>query len=216
MNSTDAEHKCGVCPKSFTTKSNLNQHTKHVHGGEKPHRCGICSKPFSRKRNRDMHLRTCSKVVSSGDQKKKKDYQHVPELNFSPFKRGIGFSGIIAEWTLYYPSCYALVDPLLLIKKSVFSMRDIILEHNLAQTRKMKYTMSLHIVFAKAYDTEVKTEPPVVLTTPPGVVYLGTDIDKQLESSAEELVELIEQYEGNGSGWVIDQLVRLDTGLYSF
>ena len=102
------------------------------------------------------------------------------------------------------------------MKNSTAAMKDIILQHNTSQTKRLKYTMSIHVVFEKAADPEIKTEPPVVLTTSPRVVYLGTDIDKALGNTADDLLNRIEEYEGVGSGWIIDYFVRLDTGIYSF
>ena len=76
--------------------------------------------------------------------------------------------------------------------------------------------MNIHVVFTKAENLEQKTEPPVVLWTDPTVVYPATDLKKCLINDAEVLHNKIEDYEGMGSGWIIDYLVRLDTGIYSF
>ena len=76
--------------------------------------------------------------------------------------------------------------------------------------------MNIHIVFTKPTDPEVKTEPPVVLWTDPRAVYVATDLEGCLIGNAKELYNKIAEYEGIGSGWVIDYLVRLDTGIYSF
>ena len=76
--------------------------------------------------------------------------------------------------------------------------------------------MSVHVVFEKACDPEIKTVPPVVLTTDPITVYMGWNIDECLEEAADELYEKIQIYEGCGSGWTIDYLKLLDTGIYSF
>ena len=64
----------------------------------------------------------------------------------------------------------------------------------------MKYTMSVHVVFMKLTDPDVKTIPPIVLTTDPSTVWVGTDNDHSIENTAEELIDLIEVYERNGSG----------------
>ena len=94
-------------------------------------------------------------------------------------------------------------------------MKGIILKRLHEKTKKLKFTMSVHVVFEKGCDPEIKTVPPVVLTTGPKVVYITTNIDKCLENAAEELYEEIETYEGCGSGWIVDYLKRLDTGIYS-
>ena len=56
----------------------------------------------------------------------------------------------------------------------------------------------------------------MVLWTDPTIVYPTTDLKKCLIDDAKELYNKIEEYEGVGSGWVIDYLVRLDTGIFSF
>ena len=79
-------------------------------------------------------------------------------------------------------------------------MKDIILKQLHEKTKKLKFTMSVHVVFEKACDPEIKTVPPVVLTTDPETVYIATNVDECLEDVAEELYEMIQTYEGCGSG----------------
>ena len=75
--------------------------------------------------------------------------------------------------------------------------------------------MSIHVVFEHGCDSTVKTEPPVVLHSSPFEVWLATDVEEVLEKAAEKLFEMIENYEGCGSGWVIDYLEQLDTTITS-
>ena len=97
-----------------------------------------------------------------------------------------------------------MVDPVVLLQKAAKSMKAIIIKHLHKHTRRLKFTMSIHVIFQKGYDPEEKSEPPVVLTTSPYTVYLDTDLDQWLDDAANELYQLIEEYEGFGSGWVID------------
>ena len=76
--------------------------------------------------------------------------------------------------------------------------------------------MSAHVIFQQGVDPEIKTEPPVVLTVNPVTVYIATDLDKELQESAREMMVLMENYEGVGSGWVYDYITRLDISLNSF
>ena len=209
-------HSCDLCLKDFTKKSNLHQHQKQVHGGEKPHKCLICSKTFSRKLNKELHTKTCTNNVNARGEVKRKSYGTTGDLNLTPFKRSSSFGGITAVWWIRYPKEYHSLDPIMLLKKSTKAMKDIMVEHNLAQTMRMKYTMSVHVTFMKLADPDIKTEPPIVLTTDPTTVWVGTDIDHSLENTAEELIDLIEVFERNGSGWVIDYLYGTDMDLYSF
>ena len=138
------------------------------------------------------------------------------QLRFTPILRSSGFEGIATEWTIYHPEQYRFCDHITLLESSALAMKDIIQKQLYSYKFRLKYTMNIHVVFTKAVDPEAKTEPPVVLWTYPTTVYLGTDLENCLILDANELYSKIEEYEGIGSGWVIDYLVRLDTEIYSF
>ena len=219
MESSATEYyNCELCPKSFTKKKNLHQHERQVHGGEKPHKCGICSKTFSRKMNKELHVKTCTQNLCIGGEVQKKKYRTINDLKLVVIKKSSAFGGIIADWTIRYPHDYYLIDPFILLKKSAMTMKDVILEHNRTQTKRLKFNLSIHIVFEKASNPEIKTVPPVVLTTqhPYTVIHRMVDVDEFLEKAVEDLIYLIEEYQRNGSGWVIDHLVCMDINLNSF
>ena len=208
---------CNECEKTFSNKKNLNRHTRHVHEKLKPHQCGICFKTFSRKQNRDHHLRSCSRNISApGEQVERNVKEKTHELRFTPIKRSSGFGGLITEWCIYYPKEYRFCDHITLLKSSALAMKDIIQKQLYQEKLRLKYTMNIHVVFTKPIDLEVKTEPPVVLWTDPTTVYVATDLEKCLIDDAKVLYNKIEEYEGIGSGWIIDYLVRLDTSIFSF
>ena len=84
-------------------------------------------------------------------------------------------------------------------------------------TYQLKFYFSVHIVFVKAADPNVFTVPPVVLQTDPVRVFLADlfRLDEIFEMDIKQLVEKIDTFEKNGSGWMIDHLVRLDTMIAS-
>ena len=54
--------KCNECDKLYTTKSNLNNHVKKIHGGSKPHSCIFCKKTFSEKSTKRKHEKNRPKM----------------------------------------------------------------------------------------------------------------------------------------------------------
>ena len=53
----EKKHKCDVCGKGFSDKSQLNDH-KNIHTGEKPYKCKYCSYCSSSKGTWAMHQRS--------------------------------------------------------------------------------------------------------------------------------------------------------------
>ena len=216
---TATRMECEKCPKTFTRKSDLKRHTKQVHQEQKLHQCGICSKTFARKQHKEWHLRVCSMKGGDAIQEKvcseEKVYKTIPHLSFTPVKGQTAFGGVFTDWSITYPDEYQSVDPVTLLNKSVHAMKDIIIAHNKKYTKRLKFVMSIHVVFQQGCDPTVKTEPSVVLHSSPFEVFLATDIEEVLDKAAEQLFEMIENYEGVGSGWVLDYLEKLDTSITS-
>jgi len=68
-----AIHKCGICEKTFTDKSNRRRHELASHNGKK-YSCKECDKTYTTKSNLDHHYRT-------GQGKCNEQNIHTPSLN---------------------------------------------------------------------------------------------------------------------------------------
>ena len=53
-----ARHQCKMCPKSFASPSQLEEHFTYRHSDARTHVCSLCSKVFKTKSNLNQHLRT--------------------------------------------------------------------------------------------------------------------------------------------------------------
>ena len=51
-------HPCAMCPKSFASPSQLEEHFTYRHSDARTHVCSLCSKVFKTKSNLNQHLRT--------------------------------------------------------------------------------------------------------------------------------------------------------------
>ena len=69
--------------------------------------------------------------------------------------------------------------------------------------------MSIFVIFQQGHDPDIKTDPPACLFSSPYKTsrssILCANLDHSLHAAAEELFERIEEYEGFGSGWVIEK-----------
>ena len=65
--------------------------------------------------------------------------------------------------------------------------------------------MALHAAFEKAVDPAVKTDPPVCLVSEPFELYADTNVKTCLKAVYRQLLNYIDIYERNGSGWMLSR-----------
>ena len=70
----------------------------------------------------------------------------------------------------------------------------------------------MDVMFHKAVDPAVVTQPPVTLRCEMAAVY--DDRSPQLAETVRYLLELVEVYEHNGSGWVFSSFVSIELTLW--
>ena len=54
-----------------------------------------------------------------------------------------------------------------------------------AKTMRLKYVLSIHVVFEKACEPDIKTTPSVVFRTDPVPIYTGSDLDEILDNEVD-------------------------------
>ena len=83
----------------------------------------------------------------------------------------------------------------------------------LKATGLFKWQVGLKVVFHKADNPEELTDPPAFFQTDPFASYNKYD-DDVWEIVKEQLEQQIDNYERNGSGWVVSHFVSLDVNFY--
>ena len=74
-----------------------------------------------------------------------------------------------------------------------------------------KFQIAVDVVFHKAVDPAVVTQPPVTLTSEMVAVYV--DAPPPLNDVDRQLLNFIEGYEQNGSGWGFSTFLSLQLSL---
>ena len=199
--------RCNECDLPFWTHDQLKKHSA-THTRRKKLMCSHCTKRFSRSDHLKMHMRSCDKNKSKynrnnvGRQFTTKVLQVGRGLKgeFKHFRSA--FNGAFQEWRYDFPENKGLYE----------NLGEIITKdaHELVSKAAglFKWYLSLEVVFNKPTDPGVFTKPPVYFTTDPVASY-HTYSDDVWEIVKEQLEKQIDNYETNGSGWVVFQLISL-------
>ena len=99
-------------------------------------------------------------------------------------------------------------------QKDMFkSLYSVIMEHTrdlvFKATGLFKWYLGLKVLFHKASDPSHVTDPPVFFQTDPSESYRRNQ-EHVWEIVKEKLEQQIDNYERNGSGWVLSQLLSVD------
>ena len=76
-----------------------------------------------------------------------------------------------------------------------------------------KWYVALKAVFQKLANPSIQTDPPACFRTAPRVGLMGTDYERDLKRVYDTLMEQIDTYERNGSGWRFKCLVDIDASI---
>ena len=156
-------------------RRNLDRHVARNHAANPTFNCEQCGKSYSRSGNLEMHKRTCTAGV-------------FPEFTVQPRRRALGgASGMYAVDMQEEDHLSALQGAVTLFQSSMSTYHR---DH-----RAYKFQMAVDVVFHKAVDPAVITQPPVTLTSEMVVVYAGDA--PTLEDINRQLLNLVEIYEHN-------------------
>ena len=203
------KYACPRCKVEFTSKKYRNNHYKK-HFQAKRFVCVHCHKDFTRMVNKNMHEKKCNireNAIQIGggnfsNQESNADgqlYSHQQALGGVVRIERIDF----ANHTL------RLLDRLIQALQQVQERMAIEQEN----TRPFKTYISLKVNFYKAANPDVITEPTPCFNSEPSVVYASSDLSSIMDVIQSNIMQQINNYERNGSGWVLYNLVNLDLHL---
>ena len=198
--------RCETCALPFWSAEQLEKHAS-THKRRKTFQCTHCRKGFARADRLKMHERSC-------DQNPAKE--KVERKSFLTLQIGRGanetfrllesaLAGVLQVWRYdfsdeededIYESLHSVV---------MNDAHDLVIE----ATGIFKWYLGLKVVFHKAIDPSAVTDPPAYFQTEPFASYHKYD-DDVWDTVKGHLEQQIENYETNGSGWVLSQFVSLD------
>ena len=86
-------------------------------------------------------------------------------------------------------------------------------EEELEKRLSIKWWPSLKLNFQKAVNNNVKTDPPIVFNSEPFTLVEKSLLLPQCRLAYNNIVQQIESFSQNGSGWVVDELINIDISI---
>ena len=195
--------KCDQCGYLFTERRSLDRHVARNHTDNPAFNCDQCGKSYSRSGNLEMHKRTCTGPIVDPAPKRRRTDSTVPEFTVRRKKRTLGGTSEMYEVDMKES------DNLTALQAAVTSFQPSMSTYQRDHSA-YKFQMAVDGCFHKAVDPTVITQPAVTLTSGMVAVYEAPP----LEDINRQLLNLVEIYEHNGSGWVFSHFASLRLTLW--
>ena len=177
--------------------------------------CHRCSQSFNRRDNYEMHQRVCL-FKTTGKRSGGHLGTTMKKLKDDTSRVGGAFIVTVNEYRLNLEDEQQDASNVLdVLKGSTFQVENRI-NDGVVKKRAVKFNLSLHVKVHLSTDVAFLTNPPAVLSTDTIEVYDSGDVHDALNSTYENLVSAIEDFQQRGSGWILDELVALDLHLLEF
>ena len=171
------------------------------------------------------HLKICPVLQVGGGKKRSIEEEASNTIPAKQARKETSFEPIEVESALKralvtYRINLAQVDDddvFKLLKEAVLSLIKQINENRMTRTSKgIKFFMVLEMEFFQASNPEIVTVPPIVFHSETHEVYEDTNLEEVLQFIYREFTYNIGEYQRNGSGWVVKDLLQLDTTVLEF
>ena len=198
--------RCDECNLPFWSSEQLEKHSA-VHIRSKNFECPHCSKKFARTDHLKMHVRSCNKNPTKGivTRKSAVNLQVGGGTKGAFHLRNSAFNGVVQEWRYTFPKSESAEVFENLRSVLMNDARLLVVE----AAGLFKWYLGLEVVFHKSIDPAVETEPPAYFRTDPIPSYQKYD-DDVWEVVKGQLEMELENYQTNGSGWIVSRLLNLD------
>ena len=213
------KYVCPRCKVPFQTQKYRDLHYKR-HFKSKKFYCSVCSKSFTKKKCKNLHEKTCSSQYNDnnqnlqfggGNREEEEELEHfLPDGEFINYQSVL--DGVVrTERILFSSDQRNLMHRL----SEAFNKVADRLEIEKETIPQLKVYISLSLNFFKAALPSIITDPPPVFNTDPVRFLTSSDTKNIVNHFKENIQQQIDNYESNGSGWVLHSLVTMDLHLCS-
>ena len=166
--------KCQHCGSMFTRRSSLDRHTKQAHSAvastsrsSQSFNCTMCGKGWMRLGNLEMHMRTCTAGASSSAVASTSRSTPAKEGVYTVRQHRKVFRGALETHTVDMGEARQLAALETVITAFLPAM------DTYKQRHAYKFQIVLSVVFHKAVDPAVVTQPPVVFRSTMAAIYVA-------------------------------------------
>ena len=206
-----ASFTCSHCGRWYRHEKGLKRDVRSSHMNQPPSCSDQCGRSFNRADNLQNHVRNCTgrgvvvPTVAVPAAKNRCTCVAPERLQFKLQKTRGALEGNVQQITVNMKEAKGLPT----LEKAITVFKPVMMDFQ-QKPSAYKFQIAVSIVFHKAVDPAVVTQPPVVLTSEMVAVYADTP---PLNEVNRQLLNFIEMYEQNGSGWVFTNFVSLQLSL---
>ena len=171
-----ASFTCIHCGRCYIHEKGLKTHVRSSHTNQPLFSCDQCGRSF----NRADNLQTLFQLLKK---------------TFKLQKTREALEGSVQQFTVNLKEAKSLST----LEKAIAVFEPVMMDFQ-QKHKAYKFQIAVSIVFHKVVDPAVVTQPPVTLTSEMVDVY--ADAAPPLNDVNRQLLNFIEVYEQNGSGWV--------------
>ena len=198
---------CNICSKEFKTVNGRNRHKRMLHkdGNILKYSCRFeCGRMYTVNDSKIRHERTC-------------DLNPNIHIGYGIHQQYYSATsgGAMKEVQTAHKGNYKLYRKEAHIKKSFKENLENIISDDVSvviknQQGNIKFCIAITVIFQKALQKEVFTDPPIYFTTTPTPTTSASTLANILDGMAKDLNSQIDTYTKNGSGWKVYEIKHVD------
>lgn len=169
------------------------------------HHCDGCGKTFSRLANRRLHEQRCSSFIK----------KHPPITNYLQSVSQVGGASSTTKQIKLVKEAFNQKTK---VYRRIFSPGEdvdisILNEFQNYITENVKYYFSVYMNYHQSNDLDDLTDPPITHRSQVFTFLRESSIlEEQLKSATDQLLTAIEEFQKNGSGWIVNNYIHMDLG----
>ena len=211
---------CQICNREFLNEFQLNQHLK-THSVEKICTCPKCGKKFAKGKSVKLHLKNCG-ANNNTERKNEPVINHTLQMeggggeaeesetdegSFIEIDSALNYNAAVFQKG--FNSKSSIED----LKNTLINKACLKIQQELAKHGNLKYYFTLELIYHKAVNQEVLTDPPIFFNSEVYRLYEGDRemVLLQCQVTFNSLMQQMEEFSQNGSGKKIILLYNIFT-----